>query len=91
RTAIPFLRGKVRETWIEHYTFFKHIGIYGFRTETLKNLTKLPLSGLETAEALEQLRWIENGYRIHAAITDQESQAIDTPEDLEKLLKLIQP
>lgn len=91
RTAIPFLRGKTRETWIEHYTFFKHIGIYGFRTETLKNLTKLPLSALETAEALEQLRWIENGYRIHAAITDKESQAIDTPEDLEKLLKLIQP
>lgn len=91
RTAIPFLRGKERETWIEHYTFYKHIGIYGFRTETLKELTKLPLSGLETAEALEQLRWIENGYRVHVAITNTESQAIDTPEDLEKLLKLIQP
>jgi 3-deoxy-manno-octulosonate cytidylyltransferase (CMP-KDO synthetase) len=90
RTAIPFLRGKTRESWIEHYTFYKHIGIYGFRTNILQDLTKLPLSGLETAEALEQLRWIENGYRIHAAITDRESQAVDTPEDLEKLLKLIQ-
>jgi len=89
RTAIPFLRGRSKETWLEHYTFFKHIGIYGFRTKTLNELTKLPLSGLETAEALEQLRWIENGYSIHTAITDQESQAIDTPADLEKLLKLI--
>ena len=89
RTAIPFLRGKARENWIEQYTFYKHIGIYGFKTETLKILSNLPLSALESAEALEQLRWIENGYRIHAAITDQESQAIDTPEDLEKLLKWI--
>jgi 3-deoxy-manno-octulosonate cytidylyltransferase (CMP-KDO synthetase) len=89
RTAIPFLRGRARENWIEQYTFYKHIGIYGFKTETLKILSNLPLSTLESAEALEQLRWIENGYRIHAAITDQESQAIDTPEDLEKLLKWI--
>lgn len=89
RTAIPFLRGKARENWIDHYTFYKHIGIYGFKTQTLKNLSDLPLSALESAEALEQLRWIENGYRIQAAITDDESQAIDTPEDLEKLLKMI--
>jgi 3-deoxy-manno-octulosonate cytidylyltransferase (CMP-KDO synthetase) len=89
RTAIPFLRGKARENWIDHYTFYKHIGIYGFKTQTLKNLSDLPISALESAEALEQLRWIENGYRIHAAITDDESQAIDTPEDLEKLLKMI--
>lgn len=91
RTAIPFIRAKAKENWIEYYTFYKHIGIYGFRTETLKNLSKLPISDLELAEALEQLRWIENGYRIYTAITDIESQAIDTPQDLEKLLKLIQP
>jgi 3-deoxy-manno-octulosonate cytidylyltransferase (CMP-KDO synthetase) len=89
RTAIPFIRGKAKENWIEHYTFYKHIGIYGFKTETLKNLNNLPISALESAEALEQLRWIENGYRIHTAITDKESQAIDTPQDLEKLLKWI--
>jgi 3-deoxy-manno-octulosonate cytidylyltransferase (CMP-KDO synthetase) len=89
RTAIPFIRGKSKENWIEHYTFYKHIGIYGFKTETLKNLNNLPVSALESAEALEQLRWIENGYRIHTAITDKESQAIDTPQDLEKLLKWI--
>jgi 3-deoxy-manno-octulosonate cytidylyltransferase (CMP-KDO synthetase) len=89
RTAIPFIRGKAKENWIEHYTFYKHIGIYGFKSETLKNLNNLPVSALESAEALEQLRWIENGYRIHTAITDKESQAIDTPQDLEKLLKWI--
>lgn len=89
RTAIPFIRGKAKENWIEYYTFYKHIGIYGFKTETLKNLNNLPVSALESAEALEQLRWIENGYRIHTAITDKESQAIDTPQDLEKLLKWI--
>jgi 3-deoxy-manno-octulosonate cytidylyltransferase (CMP-KDO synthetase) len=89
RTAIPFIRGKAKENWIEQYTFYKHIGIYGFKTETLKNLNNLPVSALESAEALEQLRWIENGYRIHTAITDKESLAIDTPQDLEKLLKWI--
>jgi 3-deoxy-manno-octulosonate cytidylyltransferase (CMP-KDO synthetase) len=89
RAAIPFIRGKAKENWIEYYTFYKHIGIYGFKTETLKNLNNLPVSALESAEALEQLRWIENGYRIHTAITDKESQAIDTPQDLEKLLKWI--
>ena len=89
RTAIPFIRGKAKENWIEQYTFYKHIGIYGFKTETLKKLNNLPVSALESAEALEQLRWIENGYRIHTAITDKESQAIDTPQDLEKLLKWI--
>lgn len=89
RTAIPFLRGRERDTWLNYFTFFKHIGIYAFRTETLQDLTKLPLSGLETAEALEQLRWIENGHRIQTAITDKESQAVDTPEDLKKILRLL--
>lgn len=89
RTAIPFIRGREKENWLNHHKFFKHIGIYAFRTDTLKDLTELTLSSLETAEALEQLRWIENGYRIQAAITNKESQAIDTPADLKKLLKLI--
>ena len=89
RTSIPFLRGKEKDSWLTHHTFFKHIGIYAFRSKILKKLTKLPVSDLEIAEALEQLRWIENGYRIQVAITDRESQAIDTPEDLQKLLTLL--
>ena len=89
RATIPYLRGKKIDNWLSEHTFYKHIGIYAFKRQTLSEITKLPLSDLEIAEGLEQLRWIENGYAIQAAITDQESQAIDTPEDLIKLLKLL--
>lgn len=89
RTPVPFLRGHEPETWLNHHHYYKHIGIYGYRNETLKQITALPLSALEQAEALEQLRWIENGLRIKIAITDVESIAIDTPEDLEKALLFI--
>jgi len=85
RTAIPYVRGQEPEKWLEHFTYFKHIGIYGFRSEVLQAVTRLPISSLEKAESLEQLRWIENGYRIKIAETDLETQAVDTPEDLEKL------
>lgn len=88
RTTIPFLRGIEKENWLGNNTFYKHIGIYAFRNQTLKKITLLPLSTLELAEALEQLRWIQNGYKIQTAISHTESQAIDTPEDLEKLLHL---
>lgn len=89
RQTIPFLRGKESNSWLENHTFYKHIGIYGFRRQTLSELIKLPLSSLELAESLEQLRWIENGYPIQTAITAIESQAIDTPADLEKLLAIL--
>jgi 3-deoxy-manno-octulosonate cytidylyltransferase (CMP-KDO synthetase) len=89
RQTIPFLRGKEINSWLENHTFYKHIGIYGFRKQTLTEIIKLPLSSLELAESLEQLRWIENGYPIQTAITAIESQAIDTPADLEKLLAIL--
>ena len=89
RATIPYLRGKKIDNWLSEHTFYKHIGIYAFKRQTLSEITKLPLSDLEIAEGLEQLRWIENGYAIQAAITDQESQAIDTPDDLIKVLKLL--
>jgi 3-deoxy-manno-octulosonate cytidylyltransferase (CMP-KDO synthetase) len=85
RQTIPFLRAKESKNWHEEHTFFKHIGIYGFRSKTLSEIIRLPQSSLEIAENLEQLRWIENRFNIQCAITDQESQAIDTPDDLEKL------
>lgn len=87
RTAIPHFRGKPLTEWLLHQPYFKHIGIYGYRTDVLNRITQLPVSGLEKAEALEQLRWIENGLRIKVAITDMETHAVDTPEDLEKILK----
>jgi 3-deoxy-manno-octulosonate cytidylyltransferase (CMP-KDO synthetase) len=89
RATIPFLRGKKSSSWLIEHTFYKHIGIYAFISQTLTEITKLSVSDLEVAEGLEQLRWIENGYSIQTAITDIESQAIDTPEDLIKLLTLL--
>lgn len=88
RNTIPFLRGLEPEQWLSKNTFYKHIGIYAYRTDILKAITSLPPSNLEKAEALEQLRWIENGYKIKIAITEYESYGIDTPEDLEKIMKL---
>ncbi|QJD94472.1 3-deoxy-manno-octulosonate cytidylyltransferase [Mucilaginibacter robiniae] len=85
RSAIPHLRGQEPQNWLQHYTYFKHIGIYGFKADVLQQVTRLPISSLEKAESLEQLRWIENGYRIKVAETDLETQAVDTPEDLQKL------
>lgn len=88
RQTIPYLRGVEQKNWIDHHTYFQHIGIYGYRTSVLKEITKLPASSLEKAEALEQLRWIENGYKIKTAITDLENFAVDTQEDLQRILQL---
>lgn len=87
RSIIPYIRGQQLQNWLQQHTFYKHIGIYGYRTDVLQVITKLPVSSLEKAESLEQLRWIENGYRIKVAETDIETLAIDTPADLENLLK----
>lgn len=84
RSVIPYLRGKEREEWLQSHTYYKHIGLYAFRAEVLGKVTSLPQSSLEKAESLEQLRWLENGYRIGVAKSDVETVGIDTPEDLEK-------
>jgi 3-deoxy-manno-octulosonate cytidylyltransferase (CMP-KDO synthetase) len=88
RSALPHLRGHQPDNWPEYHTYYKHIGIYGYRADVLQQITKLPVSSLEAAEKLEQLRWIENGYRIKVAETELETLAIDTPEDLALLLKI---
>ena len=86
RSPLPHIRGQEQQNWLNYYTYFKHIGIYGYRADVLQQITKLPVSPLEKAESLEQLRWIENGYRIKVAETELETYAIDTPEDLIKLI-----
>ena len=86
REGIPHLRGIGKNEWISKHTYYKHVALYAYRTDILEEITKLPVSSLEKAESLEQLRWLENGYRIKIAITDHESFGIDTPEDLEKAL-----
>jgi 3-deoxy-manno-octulosonate cytidylyltransferase (CMP-KDO synthetase) len=87
RQALPYIRGTEASQWLEKYPFYKHIGMYAYRTDILAQLTGLPVSGLEKAEALEQLRWLEHGYRIKVAITPYDSMGIDTPEDLIKALE----
>lgn len=84
RSVIPYLRGVEREQWLEHHTFYKHIGMYAFRREALREVTSLEPSPLEMAESLEQLRWLENGYKIGVGISSIETVGIDTPEDLER-------
>lgn len=82
RSVIPFVRGKETAEWLKHYPFLKHLGLYAYRREALREVTQLPQSPLEQAESLEQLRWLENGYRIRVGLTDVETVGIDTPEDL---------
>jgi len=85
RSPIPFLRNFEKKEWHLNHDFYKHIGIYAYKTEALKKLTKIKQSPLEIAESLEQLRWIENKYDIYTAITEFESFGIDTPEDLDRI------
>ena len=84
RSVIPFIRGKAHEDWIGEYPFLKHLGVYAYRREVLAEVTLLPQSSLEKAESLEQLRWLQNGYRIRVGLTDVETVGIDTPEDLQR-------
>ena len=90
RSVIPYLRGVPREEWLARHTFYKHIGLYAFRADVLRAVTALPQSPLELAESLEQLRWLENGYKIGVGISEVETIGIDTPEDLEKAERFLQ-
>lgn len=86
RSPIPFLKNIDSKEWLKHQNYYKHIGIYAYKTEVLKKITKLKTGILEKAEGLEQLRWIENGYSIKTEITDYESHAVDVPEDILKFI-----
>lgn len=83
RSVVPYIRGTEPEDWQKKQQFYKHIGLYAYRCPVLQEISSLPAGILEQAESLEQLRWLENGYRIKVAVTECESYAIDTPEDLE--------
>jgi 3-deoxy-manno-octulosonate cytidylyltransferase (CMP-KDO synthetase) len=85
RSPIPFARGVEIDNWLSKHNYYKHIGLYGYRYNVLKELVKLPTSSLESCESLEQLRWLQNGFSIFVAETKHESIGIDTPEDLERL------
>ena len=84
RSVIPYVRGKEESSWLTHYPFLKHLGIYAYRKDVLRQVTQLPQSSLEIAEGLEQLRWLQNGFKIKVGTTDVETVGIDTPQDLER-------
>ena len=82
RSIIPYVRGVDCVQWLETADFHTHIGIYAYRSDVLAKITDLPQSPLEKAESLEQLRWLENGYRIRIAVSQYDTIGIDTPYDL---------
>ena len=90
RSVIPFVRGVSRDDWFGKFPFLKHLGVYAYRREVLAEITQLPQSPLELAESLEQLRWLQNGYRIRVGETDVETVGIDTPEDLQRAEAFLQ-
>lgn len=89
RSVIPHVRGKHTEEWLHNHNYQKHIGIYAYRADVLRQVAQLPASPLEQAESLEQLRWLENGYRIRCGFTETATVGIDTPEDLQHAKELI--
>jgi 3-deoxy-manno-octulosonate cytidylyltransferase (CMP-KDO synthetase) len=90
RAAIPYFRDAEESKWSEKHAYYKHIGLYAYKTEILKKITQLTRSPLEISESLEQNRWIENGFRIRTALTAWESIGVDTPEDLERANMLLE-
>lgn len=89
RSPVPHVRNTKEEEWLQKGSFYKHIGMYAYRADTLEKLTKLDVSPLEKAESLEQLRWLDNGYSIKTTETKSETIGIDTPEDLQKALHFL--
>ncbi|MCM1518244.1 MAG: 3-deoxy-manno-octulosonate cytidylyltransferase [Pseudoflavonifractor sp.] len=89
RSIIPYVRNYPWEEWLDHQTFYMHVGMYAYRAATLGRITSLPQSSLELAESLEQLRWIQNGFKIRVGYTDTPTIGIDTPADLERARQLV--
>ena len=87
RSTIPYVMNVEEKEWLNHYTFYEHLGLYGYKTDVLRKITTLVPSMLEKSETLEQNRWLESGFRIKVAETEHENISIDTKEDLQNILK----
>lgn len=90
RSIVPYVRGVEWKQWLNRATFYTHVGVYAYRAEVLDRITRLERSTLECAESLEQLRWLENGYKIRVSLTESRTVGIDTPADLENARKYIE-
>ena len=89
REPIPHLKNVNVKDWYKHFKYYRHVGTYVYRTDVLEQISKLTVSSLETAESLEQLRWLQNGFKIKCVETNYDSHAVDTPEDIEKVIRLM--
>ncbi len=89
RNVIPYIKNKNEKEWHKHFDYFRHVGMYAYRVDVLQKITQLKPSSLELAESLEQLRWLEHGYKITCAETNFDSHCVDTPEDIEKVIRLM--
>ncbi|MBL7918528.1 MAG: 3-deoxy-manno-octulosonate cytidylyltransferase [Bacteroidia bacterium] len=89
RSVIPFIKNEAPENWHNKHTYYRHVGMYVYRADILAKISQLKVSDLEKAESLEQLRWLENGFKIKCVETKYDSHCIDTPEDIETVLKLM--
>ncbi|MDB5273721.1 MAG: kdsB [Chitinophagaceae bacterium] len=89
RSVIPFVRGAARKDWLSHARIYKHLGLYGYTLQALREFAALPVSFLEKTESLEQNRWMEEGRKIKVGITQHDSIPVDTAEDLEKVRKIV--
>lgn len=89
RSVIPHIKNVDPKEWHQHFNYYRHVGMYAYRSDLLEELTKLKPSSLEKAESLEQLRWLENGFKIKVAVTTHDSHCIDTPEDVERVLRMM--
>ena len=89
RSPVPYVMEVEKADWLEHHRFYKHVGVYAYKIDVLRKITELPVSSLEATERLEQNRWLENGYRVKVEITNHESVPVDTPEDLERIRRLL--
>jgi len=89
RMVIPYIKGYPEAEWHQHHQYYRHVGMYAYRSDVLEKLASLPVSSLEKAESLEQLRWLEAGFKIKCVPTTFDSHCIDTPEDVQKVLELM--
>ncbi len=90
RSAIPYIRDFEIDQWLKHHDYYRHVGIYAYRYDILQKITALPASSWEQAEGLEQLRWLQNGYEISVFTTEYLSYGIDTPDDLQRVIKTLE-
>ncbi len=90
RSVIPYFRGVPQDEWLGRTQYYGHIGMYAYRGDVLRQIVSLPMSELERTESLEQLRWLDNGYTIRVAVSEQSSVGIDTPEDLQRAEQFLQ-